>query len=332
MFGYEFVQVHTKSSLNSKGSGPGIFHPPTLLSVSYKTGLMDPGNDCFLPQEKMDRMDKDELIHHLLSYLKTSPIETEVFVHGALCYSFSGMCLFSSYTGGRGANRGLCAQPCRREYDDKNSKKYLFNLKDNQLLEYIPKLTKMGISSLKIEGRMKSGEYTFRVGSAYRMALDDESKIEIDFEAAAEYYLDENFEQKIESGELLTFGDKYVLFELPFMSEPPNLDATIFSLQTNGYKPILAHPERYGFWYNDFNRYLEMKDKGVHLQLNILSLIGHYSPETKKISERLIDEGLISFLGSDCHNVGHQQLIEIARTKPYLHTLIESGSLLNHTL
>ena len=118
-------------------------------------------------------------LKELESIVKNSPIETEVFVHGALCYSFSGMCLFSSYTGGRGANRGMCAQPCRREYEDKNNKKYLFNLKDNQLLEYIPKLTKMGVSSLKIEGRMKSGEYTFRVGSAYRMALDDESKIDL---------------------------------------------------------------------------------------------------------------------------------------------------------
>jgi len=110
--------------------------------------------------------------------VKKSAIETEVFVHGALCYSFSGMCLFSSYTGGRGANRGMCAQPCRREYDDKNQKKYLFNLKDNQLLEYIPKLAEMGVSSLKIEGRMKSGEYTYRVGSAYRMAIDDETKLQ----------------------------------------------------------------------------------------------------------------------------------------------------------
>lgn len=109
--------------------------------------------------------------------VKKSAIETEVFVHGALCYSFSGMCLFSSYKGGRGANRGMCAQPCRREYDDKNQKKFLFNLKDNQLIEYIPKLMKMGVSSLKIEGRLKSGEYTYRVGSAYRMVLDDETKI-----------------------------------------------------------------------------------------------------------------------------------------------------------
>ena len=133
----------------------------------------------FLKEKDFQRtvLARELTLNELERIVKTSPIESEVFVHGALCYSFSGMCLFSSYTGGRGANRGMCAQPCRREYEDKNHKKFLFNLKDNQLLEYIPKLTKMGVSSLKVEGRMKSGEYTFRVGSAYRMALDDESKI-----------------------------------------------------------------------------------------------------------------------------------------------------------
>ena len=119
---------------------------------------------------------------------------------------------------------------------------------------------------------------------------------------------------------------------LPFVAEPPNLAATIFELQTNGYKPILAHPERYGFWYNTFNKYHEMKDKGVALQLNILSLIGHYSPETRKIAERMIDENLISFLGSDCHNLHHLELIEEARTKNYLHKLVDSGLLQNKVL
>ena len=123
-----------------------------------------------------------------------------------------------------------------------------------------------------------------------------------------------------------------MLFELPFMAEPPNLALAIFEMQTNGYKPILAHPERYGYWYNDFEKYQELKDKGVHLQLNILSLIGHYSPETKKIAEKLIDFNLISFLGTDCHNHGHINLIEIARTKKHLHQLLSSGYLLNHTL
>lgn len=158
------------------------------------------------------------------------------------------------------------------------------------------------------------------------------NNIDIELEAAAEYYLDENFEEKISNGSLLTFGDSYVLFELPFIAEPPNLSSAIFELQTNGYKPILAHPERYGFWAKEFDQYHEMKNKGVHLQLNILSLIGHYSPEVQKISERLIDEGLITFLGSDCHNKIHQELIDVARTRPYLHQLIESGKLLNHTL
>jgi hypothetical protein len=95
--------------------------------------------------------------------VKKSDIETEVFVHGALCYSFSGMCLFSSYLGGRGANRGLCAQPCRREYQTANHGKYLFNLKDNQLLELIPQLARIGVASLKVEGRMKRGNIPFRL-------------------------------------------------------------------------------------------------------------------------------------------------------------------------
>ncbi|HSH19356.1 MAG TPA: U32 family peptidase, partial [Draconibacterium sp.] len=133
----------------------------------------------YLAEKKFQRtvLARELTLKELSKVVKKSPIETEIFVHGALCYSFSGMCLFSSYTGGRGANRGMCAQPCRREYDDKSRKKYLFNLKDNQLIEYIPKLAEMGVSSMKIEGRLKSGEYTFRVGSAYRMALDDLTKI-----------------------------------------------------------------------------------------------------------------------------------------------------------
>lgn len=157
-------------------------------------------------------------------------------------------------------------------------------------------------------------------------------KIEIEVEAAAEYYLDEALEEKIKTNSVLTFGDNYVLFELPFIAEPPNLASIIFELQTNGYRPILAHPERYSFWYNDFDKYHELTEKGVHLQLNILSLIGHYSPETRKISERLIDEGLITFLGSDCHHSMHQDLMEIARTKKHLHQLIQSGVLLNSSL
>ncbi len=108
---------------------------------------------------------------------KHSKLDLELFVHGALCYSFSGQCLFSSYLGGMSANRGQCRQPCRRLYRQGMEDKYLFSLKDLQLIDYLPKFEKMGIRSLKIEGRMKSPEYVYQVASAYRMALDDYSKI-----------------------------------------------------------------------------------------------------------------------------------------------------------
>ena len=159
-----------------------------------------------------------------------------------------------------------------------------------------------------------------------------EKGLDVKVEAAAEYYLDEQLQDLVEAEKLLTFGDKHVLFELPFIAEPPNLKQVIFEMQTRGYKPILAHPERYGFWYKEFDRYRELHDQGVLLQLNMLSLIGHYSPQAQKIAEQMIDEGIISFLGSDCHNTHHLELIDEARTRPYLHKLIESGLLKNSTL
>jgi putative protease len=109
---------------------------------------------------------------------KRSTIETEVFVHGALCYSFSGMCNFSSYLGGSGANRGLCTQPCRRFYKINNKKHLPFSLKDNQLIDFVPEMAKIGVASLKVEGRLKSGEYVYQVAQAYRKVIDGIGDIE----------------------------------------------------------------------------------------------------------------------------------------------------------
>ncbi len=183
------------------------YFPRLKIHASTQMGVHNSLGTKHLAEKGFQRtvLARELTLKELETVVKKSAIETEVFVHGALCYSFSGMCLFSSYTGGRGANRGMCAQPCRREYDDKNHKKYLFNLKDNQLLEYIPKLAEMGVSSLKIEGRLKSGEYTYRVGSAYRMALDDKTKIplelqnlELDFgRQKTSYFLGSNVKNSI---------------------------------------------------------------------------------------------------------------------------------------
>ncbi len=109
---------------------------------------------------------------------RRSKAELEVFVHGALCYSFSGICMFSSYLGGQGANRGICKQSCRRIYQDGEEQHALFSLKDNQQIENLQKLVELGIHSLKIEGRMKSADYVFQVCKAYRIVLDDPRDIE----------------------------------------------------------------------------------------------------------------------------------------------------------
>ncbi len=101
-----------------------------------------------------------------------SQIELEVFCHGALCFSVSGMCMFSSAIGGHSGNRGRCTQPCRRIWKSRAEKGYLFSPKDLQLAEYLPKLRALGISAVKIEGRMRSSDYVYRVVKAYRMLLD----------------------------------------------------------------------------------------------------------------------------------------------------------------
>lgn len=105
--------------------------------------------------------------------------ETEIFIHGALCYSLSGTCLFSSYLGGMSANRGKCKQPCRRAFNlSKRKKEHLFSLKDLELIDFLPQLQAAGVKSLKIEGRMKRAEYVSQVVKAYRLALDKPEQIE----------------------------------------------------------------------------------------------------------------------------------------------------------
>lgn len=109
----------------------------------------------------------------IAEFVRNSPIEAEVFVHGALCVCHSGQCLFSSLVGGRSGNRGECAQPCRLPYNtDHGKQKYPLSLKDLSLAEHISFLADAGVRSLKIEGRMKSPEYVYGVTKAFRTLLD----------------------------------------------------------------------------------------------------------------------------------------------------------------
>ena len=117
-------------------------------------------------------------LEELKSIRGETNMELEVFVHGALCVSASGICLFSSFLGGKSANRGMCTQACRRFYHcghdgkDSSEKGYFFSPGDLQLLGRIPDMVSAGINSFKIEGRMKSADYVGTVVSAYRLVID----------------------------------------------------------------------------------------------------------------------------------------------------------------
>lgn len=121
---------------------------------------------------------------------------------------------------------------------------------------------------------------------------------------ASEYLLDIAFEERIDS-ELLTIKDKMVLVELSFLQPPHNLYELLFALQLKGYTPILAHPERYSYYFRDMKDYEKLKNAGCYFQLNLMSVVGHYGPDEMKIADKLLKSGMIDFTGTDIHHHGH---------------------------
>lgn len=145
-----------------------------------------------------------------------------------------------------------------------------------------------------------------------------ENQINIELEAAAEYYLDEWFMKKLDNNEkLLSFGDNYLLFELSYINEPSIVNEAIFGLKAQGYKPVLAHPERYVFWHGNTKLLKQIYEKGVVLQVNINSLTGYYNKGAQRMSEELINMGIVEMLGSDCHGIRHIEAQKIARKTSY---------------
>lgn len=149
------------------------------------------------------------------------------------------------------------------------------------------------------------------------------SDLNIKIDAAAEYNLDENFFKLIEAKDLLTFGENYVLFELSFNAEPPQVNEAIFSLITAGYTPILAHVERYHYYHSDWEKIEDLKRRGALLQLNMNSLSGHYGKPTRKMAEQLIEKDHIALLGSDCHRIDHLRMMNDQKDNYYLSKAFE---------
>lgn len=132
-----------------------------------------------------------------------------------------------------------------------------------------------------------------------------DSQCNIPFRAAAEYLMDDAFVKLFQSGNLLTLKDNYVLVEMSYINAPIQLYTILFDLQVAGYIPVLAHPERYLFYHNNFNEYLKLKRAGCLFQLNLLSVVGYYGNEIAKIAEQLLQKGMYTYAGSDVHHDNH---------------------------
>jgi len=162
-----------------------------------------------------------------------------------------------------------------------------------------------------------------------------EQQIPVQLDAAAEYFLDEHFEKKITGGaQLLTIGDNYLFFELPFLNKPPNFKEVIFELQSAGYKLILAHPERYAYFHDrQMRAYRQMReDMGIMLQLNLLSLVGAYSPVVKKVAQDMVNNKLIDITGTDVHGMKHIAPLRECLKDRFIVDFIENYPLKNNQL
>ena len=153
--------------------------------------------------------------------------------------------------------------------------------------------------------------------------------INITIDAAAEYYLDENFLRKVKNKEMLYIGDKYLLFEISYINPPDNLLGVIFEINVNDYKPLLAHPERYNYWSSKLDEYKRIKETGVLFQLNINSLTGYYGIASKKTAEWLIDENMVDFIGSDLHGARHMESLHKVINEKYFRKLMAQGVMNN---
>ena len=152
-------------------------------------------------------------------------------------------------------------------------------------------------------------------------------KKQIDFKvtAAAEYMLDDYFLELLSSNTaLLTIKDNVVLTEFSYADKPYNVEQILFKIITEGYQPILAHPERYGYYHNDFKQYDHLSDIGFLLQVNLLSLTGYYGKPAAKAANYIIKNNLHSFVGTDMHHDRHLTALSDQKNRQLFSTMLNN--------
>jgi protein-tyrosine phosphatase len=160
-----------------------------------------------------------------------------------------------------------------------------------------------------------------------------ENDIDLKIEAAAEYMVGTELQETIEKDEpLLSFGDKYILVEMSYAFPSSNINKVLFDLKIKGYKPILAHPERYNYFLDDYENFDDFIGRGCLLQLNLLSLTGYYGKPVQKAAEYLVKNKMISFIGTDMHHSNHLAMTKTIAQATKFHKMVEGLDLKNKSL
>lgn len=158
------------------------------------------------------------------------------------------------------------------------------------------------------------------------------ANIDIEFHAAAEYYIDEHFASQLENKvPLLTISGNMVLVEISMLTMPMDLQEILFEMQMQNYQPVLAHPERYTYLLRNKELLDQLKDSGCYFQMNLLSLSGHYGEDVQRLAEYLLKKNYYDLAGTDLHHSGHLALLKKIPSSQ-LKKLQDTGTIKNHLL
>lgn len=172
------------------------------------------------------------------------------------------------------------------------------------------------------------------ISAAYQRLMDELKNSDINpvIAFSAEYRIDENFQKHKEAGVLIPFPKNYLLIENSFIQPFMGIKELVFELQLKGFKPILAHPERYAYYHNDKYQYENLHAQGCLFQVNLLSFSGYYGKEIRDVSFWLLDKGFVDFIGTDVHHPDHIEMInKFLKSKEY-RKLAAKAKILNDTL
>ena len=171
-------------------------------------------------------------------------------------------------------------------------------------------INRIVLTSHVTESTFENTPETLAAGFERLTAAVKEAGNDIKLAYSAEYRIDSLFSEQYAAGKLIKMPGDFLLVENSFIQEPWGLDNLLFDLKINGYKTIMAHPERFPYYYEDKKRYDKLHSAGNYFQVNLLSLSGYHGGDAKKIAEWLVNKGYADFLGTDIHHHSHVEAID----------------------